>query len=94
MVIGTAEKTWLLLFALTMLGALLAETGHAGWSLSIAVAAAILVKGGLVIDRYMEMSSARISFRRIMYVFAVVIALLVLLTQGFGEVIRQLTTIF
>ncbi|MDQ1363075.1 MAG: hypothetical protein QG652_935, partial [Pseudomonadota bacterium] len=53
--IGSAEKTWLALFALTLFGAVLAETGHAGWPLSLAVATAILLKGGLVIDRYMEM---------------------------------------
>lgn len=92
--IGSAEKTWLALFGMTMLGALLAETGHAGWPLALAVAATILVKGGLVIDHYMEMPKARKSFRRIMYVFAVVLALMVLLTQGFGEVIKQATTIF
>lgn len=91
---GSAEKTWLALFAMTMMGAWLAETGQAGWPLAIAVAATILVKGTLVIDRYMEMSKARKSFRRIMYVFAVVLALMVLLTQGFGETIRQLTTIY
>lgn len=92
--IGSAEKTWLALLALTLFGAVLAETGHAGWPLSLAVATAILLKSGLVIDRYMEMSRARKSFRRIMYVFAVVLALMVLLTQGFGEAIRQLTTIY
>lgn len=92
--IGSAEKTWLALFALTLIGAVLAETGDAGWPLALAVAAAILVKSGLVIDRYMEMATARKSFRRIMYVFAIIIAGMVLLTQGFGEVIKQLTTIY
>ena len=92
--IGSAEKTWLALFALTLFGALLAETGHAGWPLTLAVATAILLKGGLVIDRYMEMPKARISFRRVMYAFSAIVALMVLLTQGFGEAIKQLTTIY
>lgn len=91
---GSAEKTWLALFALTLLGALLAETGHAGWLLTLAVAFAILVKASLVIDHYMEMPSARASFRRILYLFATVLTLMVLLTQGFGEAIRRLTTIY
>lgn len=92
--IGSAEKTWLALFVLTLCGAALAETGHAGWPLSLAVATAILLKGGLVIDRYMEMRKARASFRRVMYAFSVIVALMVLLTQGFGEAIRHLTTIY
>lgn len=91
---GAAEKTWLGLIALTLFGAVLAETGHAGWLLSLFVAGAILIKGGLVIDRYMEMSAARVSFRRALYAFATVLALLVLLTQGFGAALKQFTTIY
>ncbi len=91
---GSAEKTWLALFALTLLGALLAETGHAGWPLTLAVAFAIVVKGSLVIDHYMEMPLARASFRIILYSFAFVMTLMVLLSQGLGEAIRRLTTIY
>lgn len=91
---GSAEKTWLALFALTLLGALLAETGQAGWPLALAVAFAILIKGGLVIDRYMEMPQARASFRWILYTFTGLLALMVLLAQGFGEAIMRLTTIY
>ena len=91
---GAAEKTWLGLIALTLAGALLAETGHAGWPLALAVAGAILIKGGLVIDRYMEMRAARVSFRRALYAFATVLALLVLLTHGFGEALKRFTTIY
>lgn len=91
---GAAEKTWLGLVTLTLLGALLAETGHAGWILSLFVAAVILLKGGLVIDQYMEMPTAKRSFRRIMYTFSTFLALMVLLTQGFGEALMRLTTIY
>ena len=91
---GAAEKTWLGLVALTLFGAVLAETGHAGWPLALAVAGAILVKGGLVIDRYMEMPTARVSFRWALYVFAAILSLLVLLSQGFGEALKRFTTIY
>jgi hypothetical protein len=91
---GTAEKTWLILVVLTLAGALLAETGHAGWPLALAVAGAIVVKGGLVIDQYMEMSRARASFRRILYVFAGIVSVMVLLTQGFSDVIERITSIY
>ncbi len=91
---GAAEKTWLVLVTLTLLGALLAETGHAGWPLTLAVAGVILFKGGLVIDQYMEMPTAKVSFRRILYSFSAVLALMVLLTQGFGEALMRMTTIY
>ena len=91
---GTAEKTWVGLVGLTLFGAVLAETGHAGWPLTLAVMGAILVKGGLVIDRYMEMPTARASFRWTLYAFAGVLSLMVLLTQGFGEALKRLTTIY
>ena len=91
---GMAEKTWLGLIALTLLGAVLAETGHAGWPLALAVAATILVKGGLVIDRYMDMRAAKASFRRVLYAFVALLAVMVLLTQGFGEALKRFTTIY
>ncbi|MEA3274467.1 MAG: cytochrome C oxidase subunit IV family protein [Pseudomonadota bacterium] len=91
---GKAEKTWLLLVVLTLVGALLAETSGAGWPLALAVAGAVIVKGGLVIDHYMEMSRARASFRRALYVFSGIIAVMVLLTHEFGETIERITTIY
>ena len=91
---GSAEKTWLGLVTLTLAGAMLAETGRAGWPLTLAVAGVILFKGGLVIDRYMEMPTAKVSFRRILYAFSAVLALMVLLTEGFGETLMRLTTIY
>lgn len=91
---GQAEKTWILLVSLTLGGAWLAETGRAGWSLAMVVASLIVFKGGMVIDRYMEMVNARAAFRYILYLFAGVIALMVLLTQGFAETIKYLTTIY
>lgn len=61
---------------------------------TLAVAGVILFKGGLVIDRYMEMPTAKVSFRRVLYSFSAILALMVLLTQGFGEALMRLTTIY
>ena len=91
--IGHAEKTWLFLVALTFTSVLLAETGHAGWPLSLLVALLIGLKGGIVIDHYMEMRFANRRFRRILLLFITVVPLLVLLTYGWGDVVRQLTTL-
>ena len=91
--LGTAEKIWLGLVSLTLFAALLAETGQAGWPLSLAVAGTILVKSGLLIEHYMEMSTAKVSFRLALYVFVILVALLVLLTHGYSEEIKRLTSL-
>ena len=91
--IGHAEKTWLFLVALTFTSVLLAETGHAGWPLAILVALLIGIKGGTVIDHYMEMRFANRRFRRILLFFITLVPILVLITHGWSDVLRRLTTI-
>lgn len=91
---GQAEKTWIVLVLLTLGAAWLAETGRAGWPLAIVVASLILFKGGMVINRYMDMTNARADFRYLLYLFVGIIALMVLLTQGFAGTIKHLTTIY
>lgn len=91
--IGHAEKIWLLLLGLTGAGAFFAETGRSSWFLSLAVAALIGVKGRLVIDHYMEMNAANTRIRRVLHAFVTVVPLLVLLSHGWSDVIRGITTI-
>ncbi len=91
--IGYAERIWLLLVGLTLAGAWLAETGHAGWPLTLTVAGLIAFKGRMVIDHYMEMTTANASIRRVLYAFSLLVPLLVLLSHGYGDLLKQLTTI-
>jgi hypothetical protein len=91
--IGRTEKIWLVLIGLTFAGALLGETGHAGWPLTLTVFFLIAFKGGIVIDHYMEMRSANTRIRNILRIFVILIPLLVIISHGWGEVIRRLTTI-
>lgn len=90
---GRAERIWLLLVALTGAGTWLAETGEAGWGLTLTVAGLIALKGRLVIDHYMEMTDASPPLRRVLRAFVIVVPLLVLASQGFGAAIAGLTTI-
>lgn len=90
---GLAERTWLLLVGLTAAGAWFAETGHSSWFLTLVVAGLIAIKSRLVIDRYMEMSSANTRIRWVLHAFAAVVPLLVLLSHGWSDVLRRLTTI-
>lgn len=90
---GHAEKIWLLLVGLTGAGAWLAETGHSSWPLACVVAGLIALKGQMVIDHYMEMTSANTRIRRVLYAFVTIVPLLVLVSHGWSDVIRQLTTL-
>ena len=91
--VGHAEKIWLALIALTFLGALLGEGGHAGWLLTLTVVMLIALKGGIVIDHYMEMRSANQRIRNILRLFIILIPVLVVVSHGWGEDIRRLTTL-
>lgn len=88
-----AEKIWLLLLTLTLGSAWLGETGHAGWPLAFVVAGLIVFKGRMVIDHYMEMTSANTRIRRVLYMFVIIVPLMVLLSHGWSEALRRLTTI-
>ncbi len=90
---GHAEKIWLLLVGLTGAGAWFAETGQSGWFLALVVAGLIAVKGRLVIDHYMEMTSANSRIRRVLYLFVTILPLMVLANHGWSDVIRRVTAI-
>ncbi|MCP4128132.1 MAG: cytochrome C oxidase subunit IV family protein [Gammaproteobacteria bacterium] len=88
-----AERIWLLLIGLTLVGALLGESGHAGWLLTLTVVALIALKGGIVIDYYMEMRSANQRIRNTLRLFIILIPTLVILSHSWGEDIRRFTTL-
>ena len=91
---GHAEKIWMLLLGLTLAGAWLAETGKAGWPLTLVVAGLIALKSRLVIDHYMEMTTANVRIRQVLYAFATIVPLLVMISYGWGDVLRRITTVF
>ncbi len=90
---GHAERIWLLLVALTLSGAWLAETGQAGWPLTLVVAGLIAFKGRMVIDHYMEITGANPRIRAVLHGFVTLVPLLVILSHGWGDVIKRLTTL-
>lgn len=91
--IGNTEKIWLTLMGLTILGAVLGETGNVGWPLTLTVVALIFVKGSIVIDHYMEMRSANQRIRNVLRLFITLVPILVILSYAWGEEIRRLTTL-
>ena len=88
-----SEKIWLLLIGLTLLSTWLAETGQAGWPLALTVAFLIGFKGSMVVDHYMELRLAHPRFRWTFFIFIALAALGVILSFGWGDLLRGLTTI-
>jgi hypothetical protein len=92
-IIGHAERVWLLLIALTLGSAFLAENGERSWLLTLIVAAMIAFKGRLIIDHYMEMRSANPRIRRVLHAFVTLVPLLVLISHSGGTWIARLTAL-
>jgi hypothetical protein len=61
--------------------------------LAFVVAGLIGFKGRMVIDHYMEMTSANTRIRRVLHLFAIIVPVLVLLSHGWSDVLKRLTTI-
>ncbi|MCU7843898.1 MAG: cytochrome C oxidase subunit IV family protein [Candidatus Thiodiazotropha sp. (ex Monitilora ramsayi)] len=91
--IGHTERIWLMLISLTFLGALIGEGGHAGWLLTLTVAILMAIKGSVVIDHYMEMRSSNQRIRDVLRTFIILVPILVIFFHGWGEEVRQLTTL-
>lgn len=90
---GFAEKVWLTLIGLTLVGAWLAETGEAGTPLTLTVAALVAIKGRTVIDGYMEMRQASPRIRRVVYAFNAAIPLMIIASHYFGDALARLTSL-
>jgi len=92
--IGNTEKIWLMLIGLTLVGIFFAETGQAGWLLTMTVVTLIILKGNFVIDYYMDMRSANQRIRNVLRFFIIIIPVMVVMVHGWGDEIRQLTSVF
>lgn len=90
--IGQAERVWLMLIGLTFVGVFLGERGQSGWLLTLIAVSLIAIKGSIVIDYYMDMRSANKRIRNVLRLFVFLIPFLVVLVQGWGDEIRQLTS--
>lgn len=84
---------WLLLMAITVLNAVIAENLPPTLWVTILVACSVCLKGGIVVEHFMGMSAARASFRVLMLAYFVVIPLLVVLVAFFPEHIARITAL-
>ncbi|MEO5343146.1 MAG: cytochrome C oxidase subunit IV family protein [Gammaproteobacteria bacterium SHHR-1] len=88
---GHAERVWLSLLGLTLMGFFLAETGQASWGLSLAVAVLVGLKSRLLIAYYMEVGQNHWRLALPLYLFVGLIALAILFSHGWGDWLAGLT---
>ena len=93
MKIGNIERIWLTLVGLTLVAAILAESDHPGWPLTLTVAALIALKSNLVVNHYMEITPAHPLIRRVLKGFVLIVVLLGVISHGAAETLRTLTTL-
>jgi cytochrome c oxidase subunit IV len=89
----TINYLWILLIALTLFSAYMAERGTPGFY-SVAIMAIVLaVKGRIIVDHFMELKEAHIVLRTLMRVYFYVIPALIILVYLFPEQIASWTTL-
>ncbi|MES9879410.1 MAG: cytochrome C oxidase subunit IV family protein [Sedimenticola sp.] len=84
---------WMLLMAVTVINALIAETSDGGLLISVVIAISVAFKGRMVVQRFMELHNANRFIRNMMNAYFYVIPLLIVLVQAYPETIARLTTL-
>ncbi|GAB4360409.1 MAG: hypothetical protein Kow006_30270 [Gammaproteobacteria bacterium] len=88
------DTLWLILMAMTLGTAALAESAEPGLLVTLAVAIAVALKGRIVVDRFMELLNAKRWLRDAMRLYFYVIPLLIVLVYLFPDVIVTVTNSF
>jgi len=84
---------WLVLIALTLLSAYMAERADTSF-ISVSIMAVVLaVKGRIIVDHFMELKKAHIVLRTLMRVYFYVIPLLIIIVYLFPEQIARWTAL-
>ena len=84
---------WILLIALTLFSAYMAERGTPGFY-SVAIMAVVLaIKGRIIVDHFMELKNAHIVLRTLMRVYFYVIPALIIIVYLFPEQIAKWTVL-
>ncbi len=87
------DSLWLLLIALTLFSAFMAERANPGF-ISVAIMAAVLaIKGRIIVDHFMELKKAHKLLRALMRTYFYVIPSLIIIVYLFPETIAKWTTL-
>ena len=87
------EILWMILIALTLFSAYMAEKTNPGFD-SVAIMALVLaIKGRIIVDYFMELKHSHVVLRTLMQVYFYVIPALIILVYLFPEQIAEWTVL-
>ena len=87
------EILWMILIALTLFSADMAEKTNPGFD-SVAIMALVLaIKGRIIVDYFMELKDSHVVLRTLMQVYFYVIPTLIILVYLFPEQIAEWTVL-
>lgn len=89
----TIDFIWLLLMAMTLGSAAIAESAEPGLGVAVAIAVIIGAKGIFVVDRFMELHNANRHIRAWMRAYFYVVPLLIVLVYLYPETVARMTTL-
>jgi cytochrome c oxidase subunit IV len=85
------NSLWILLIALTLFSAYIAERADAGFTSVCMMALVLAVKGNIIVDHFMELKSANKVLRTLMRLYFYVIPALIIIVYLFPEQIASWT---
>lgn len=85
--------TWLILVVLTLTGAALGDGASPGLGLTLVVAAITALKGGLVIEEFLEIGQTRPAIRYPVRLFGLLVPGSMLVVYLYGPEIARLTSL-
>ena len=85
--------TWLILVSLTLAGAGLGQGASPGLGLTLIVATLTALKGGLVVEEFLEVSGARPGIRYPVRLFGLLVPSCMVLVYLYGPQIARLTSL-
>jgi hypothetical protein len=89
--LGRIDFIWLLLMVLTLANALIAESADPSFFFVVVIAISVAIKGRLVVDRFMELTTANRLIRKLMVAYFYVIPSLIILVHAFPDLLAELT---
>ncbi|MCF6282613.1 MAG: cytochrome C oxidase subunit IV family protein [Candidatus Polarisedimenticolaceae bacterium] len=87
----TLSTVWLVLMTITLISAYIAEAAEPSTIITLFIALSIGIKGKLVVDHFMGLSSAHPRLRSVMNAYFYVLPSLIVLVFLFPETIAELT---
>ncbi len=82
---------WLILMAITVMNAMIAESENTGVAITILIAVSVSFKGHMVVDHFMGLKGANHYIRSWMNAYFYVIPSMMVIVYVFPEFIAQLT---